>query len=284
MAKTPKFLKRALPIVLVASTLFGCSGSDIDLTKITPEATGFTNTTTNSGLILMSQSKFDECVGWTVKDKENYEDVYSCTDSKSDEVHMAMGVYSLDMDKLVSSEYYKSGGADKSEVFVDTSKEAKDDVLVTYLDGQYLVDIPTVVDADFNQDLAEEDAEGVLATTDQVDSQNWVSSEDDEDVLISESSDAVMYMGAIFASMMLMKNSSFYKSGGADKSGIAVPSSYKSGSSSIAYQDGKYNNSSNSIKSSKVPVHGSSFKAPSNSAGKSVHGGVGSGARGGGAS
>ena len=265
---------------------------------------GYSFEAPDTGVGLVSRELFNRCGSWTpynvaFNDENVYDDIYYCTGDVGFPMYMYKGVFAINLPNLLASSYYKTQATDKSEVYVDDSFKSGNSTLA-FVDYDYVDEVYEDPTARFNEALDETEAEGVLVTQEEIDANEWVESEDDPDVLISQNDNSAMYMGALFASMMMLNNSSYYKSKGTETSGIAVPASYMSGNRQLGYSNRAYYSDKGNIKSTNTVVRSSqarSFskaglstspagKATIKAGGTSVRGGtgIGSGARGGGAS
>ena len=286
------------------SALAGCTMQE------TVEQQGYSFNAPDNGVVLMSESIFNSCGSWSPYNKvflddRQLDDVYYCTGSIGFPLYLYKGVFSLNLETLLASSYYKSHGENKTEVYVSESFKSHDTpVYKDYAYTEELFEDPT---ARFNEALDESETEGVLAVQEDIDSKQWEESPNDPDVLVSKDDGSAMYMGAMFASMAMLNNSSYYRSRGTDTSSIAVPASYMSGTSSLAYSNGAYYSDKGNIRSSNAKVQSTSSRNTTNAGkvtstsgkasvsaskgGTSVSGstsgrgsgGIGSGARGGGA-
>lgn len=250
---------RKLPLVasvgLLSSTvLVGCADTSPTIESKNYVTYGYSDETKDTGLYLVPEEYLINCGSWSpynkvFKDDKVYDEVYYCTGKKDETVFLYRGVMAFNLKTLTTSQYYLTKGVDKSEVFVTEGYKSRN-IIPSYFNGKYsvpLVEDPTVR---FDESIQEENAEGALITQSQLDNEQWKDSDDNEDVLVSNNN-SVLYAGVLFASMLALQNSSFYKSKGTDTSRIAVPNSVKTGKDSLGYSNGKYF-SNNNIKSSKI--------------------------------
>lgn len=239
----------------------------------------------------MSKLELEKCIAWAEyddisQDEVKYPGVLFCTTAHTP-IFMYKGVFTETLTGLTLTDFYRSGGENMTEV-------ARVKIHVpAYEDGKYTIVLNEDETAKFSRTVTENDAEGVLATSDELDATEWIGTDEDSEVLIAESGGHAMFMGAMFMSLAALQSSNYYKSRGSDRSGIAVPASYRSGATALAYSQGSYKPSNSSaIKGSSVRISSESPKTVSGatkgstmksflSTGKS---GISTGARGGGGS
>lgn len=249
--------------LLSSTTLVGCSSTHPTIEIENYLTYGYSDETKDTGLYLVPEEYLVNCGSWSpynkvFKDEKVYDEVYYCTGKKDEKVFLYRGVTSFNLKTLVTSQYYLTKGEDKSEIFVTDGYKERN-IIPSYFNGKYsipLVEDPTIR---FDESIEEENAEGSLITQSQLDNEQWRDSDDAEDVLISNNN-SVLYAGVLFASMLALQNSSYYKSKGVDTSRIAVPSSVKNGKDSLGYSNGRYF-SNNNIKSSKATTIPATNKA-----------------------
>lgn len=281
---------------VVAASIVALAGCE---TISEAEKQGFSFETPNTGVELMSEELFNICGSWTpynlaFEDDNKYEEVYYCTGDKELSLYMYKGVFAKNLQTLINSSYYKTQGEDKSEVYVDNI--FKRGTSLVYKNNEYVEEIYEDPLKRFNAELDEKNADGVLVTEEVLDSNEWVESNEDPNVLISPGGSA-LFMGAVFASMLALQNSDYYKTNGINTSKIAVPSSYIEGRSSLAYANGKYYTDKENIRTTSGSVAvaprrtapsitkaKSSISSKSSSTTPRGSSGIGTGARGGGAS
>lgn len=243
------------------TALAGCGTQD------SIEEQGYSFSAPDNGVVLMSEAIFNSCGSWSPYNKvflddRQLDDVYYCTGSIGFPLYLYKGVFSLNLEKLVESSYYKSHGENKTEVYVSESFKSHDTpVYKDYAYTEELFEDPT---ARFNEALDESETEGVLATQSDIDSKQWVESPNDPDVLVSQTDNSAMYMGAMFMSMAMLNNSSYYRSRGTDTSSIAVPAAYMSGTTPLGYSNGAYYSDKGNIRSTTAKVQSTSTRNTTN--------------------